>query len=144
MRFDMKDRLRETRRSDVAFWLHLATAPLLLYSLFFILFGAKGFWWADKPMISEAMAAIGMVTLMVLVGIIIDRRAFVTSGLISLGAALAVITRETGIDVSSVTAFAFMAVGVIVLLLGSGWQALRRFILAGLPEGITDRVPAAS
>ncbi len=141
MRFDMKDRLRKTRRSDVAFWLHLATAPLLLYSMFFILFGDNGFWWSGTPSISEAMTAIGLVTLMVLVGIIIDRRAFVTSGLISLGAALAIITRETGLDVSSVSAFAFMAVGIIVLLLGSGWQTLRGFILAGLPEGITGKVP---
>lgn len=141
MWFDMKDRTRVTRRSDVAFWLHLATAPLLLYSLFFVLFGEEGFWWSGTPSLGEAMAAIGMVTLMVLVGIIIDRRAFVTSGLISLGAALAVITRETGLDVSSVSAFAFMAVGVIVLLLGSGWQTLRGFILAGLPEAITMKVP---
>lgn len=141
LRFDAADRLRVTRRSDVAFWLHLVAAPLLLYSAFAVLLGPDGFWWADKPDASEAMAAIGIVTLMVLVGIIIDRRAFVTSGLISLGVALAVIMRETGIDISSITAFAFLAVGVIVLLLGSGWQQLRALFVGAMPDAIGARVP---
>ena len=141
LRFDAGDRMRVTRRSDVAFWLHLAAAPLLLYSAFAVLFGSDGFWWSDKPSAAEAMAAIGIVTLMVLIGIIIDRRAFVTSGLISLGAALAIITREIGIDISSITAFTFLAVGVIVLLLGSGWQQLRALFVEAMPEAIRSRVP---
>ena len=141
LRFDTADRMRVTRRSDVAFWLHLTTAPLLLYSAFAVLFGSDGFWWSDKPSAAEAMAAIGIVTLMVLIGIIIDRRAFVTSGLISLGAALAIITREIGVDISSITAFAFLAVGVIVLLLGSGWQQLRAMFVEAMPEAIRSRVP---
>lgn len=141
MRFDMRDRMRVTLRSDVAFWLHLATAPLLLYSVFFLLFGDEGFWWSNEPRASEAMAAIGIITLMILIGIIIDRRAFVTSGLISLGVALGIITRETGFDISSITAFAFLAVGVIVLLLGAGWQQLRAFVLGAVPESIQAKLP---
>ena len=141
LRFDTADRMRVTRRSDVAFWLHLTTAPLLLYSAFAVLFGSDGFWWSDKTSAAEAMAAIGIVTLMVLIGIIIDRRAFVTSGLLSLGAALAIITREIGVDISSITAFAFLAVGVIVLLLGSGWQQLRALFVEAMPEAIRSRVP---
>jgi hypothetical protein len=141
MAFDVRDRMRVTRRSDVAFWLHLVTAPLLLYSAFIVLFGAKGFWWSDTPQVSEAVAAIAIVTLMVLIGIIIDRRAFVTSGLISLGAALGIITQQTGIDVSSISAFAFLAVGVIVLLLGSGWQKLRGIFVGLLPDALRDRIP---
>ena len=141
MRFDMKDRLRVTRRSDVAFWLHLVTAPLLLYSVFILLFGTDGFWWSDEPDLNEALAAIGIVTLMVLVGIIIDRRAFVTSGLISLGAALGIITQQTGIEFSSVGAFAFLAVGIIVLLLGTGWQKLRAFVLGAFPDSWQAKLP---
>ena len=38
MRFDMLDLARMTRRSDVAFWLHLVTAPALLFSLLLLIF----------------------------------------------------------------------------------------------------------
>ena len=43
MQFDLADRLRVTRRSDVAFWLHLAAAPALLYAIFAALLGSEGF-----------------------------------------------------------------------------------------------------
>lgn len=33
MRFDLKDPLRRTTQSDIAFWLHLGAAPALLYSI---------------------------------------------------------------------------------------------------------------
>ncbi|MFX8102685.1 hypothetical protein ABTK91_20200, partial [Acinetobacter baumannii] len=32
--WDISDRLRRTRRADVAFWLHLLAAPLLVHSSF--------------------------------------------------------------------------------------------------------------
>ena len=34
MRWDTSDRARETRRSDVAFWLHLLAAPMIAHPLF--------------------------------------------------------------------------------------------------------------
>ena len=34
MRWDMTDPQRETRRSDVAFWLHLLAAPMIAHPLF--------------------------------------------------------------------------------------------------------------
>lgn len=37
MRWDMSDRARETRRADVAFWLHLAAAPMIAHSMFHLL-----------------------------------------------------------------------------------------------------------
>ncbi len=33
MRFDMTDPERLTRRTDIAFWLHLLAAPLIVHSL---------------------------------------------------------------------------------------------------------------
>ncbi len=143
MHFDLKDRHRTTRRSDVAFWLHLATAPLLLYSIFFLVFGGSGIWFTEDPNLREAITAICILTFMVLVGIVIDRRAFVTSGLISLGVALGIITEKTGIETSNITALVFLSVGIIVLFLGSGWQQLRRLLIGLLPQVISGRVPPA-
>jgi len=37
MRWDATDTLRQTRRSDVAFWLHLLAAPLLVHPIFTVL-----------------------------------------------------------------------------------------------------------
>lgn len=148
MAFDMRDRLRQTRRSDVAFWLHLAAAPALMFALFALfapIFSSSGFgfWWAANPGLREALVAVGVVAAMMLVGIVIDRRAFVTSGLISLGAAVAVLAKSAAIDASAFATLPLFAVGVIVLLLGTGWQALRRQIVAILPLAIAARVPPA-
>lgn len=144
MRYDLADPSRVSRSSDIAFWLHLTTAPLLIYSLLVVLFGEDGFWWADKPEMSEALTAIIIVILMIVIGIVIDRRAFVTSGLVSLGAALGILTQETGVDISSVTAFAFLAVGVIVLLLGAGWQKLRGVVVSLMPHSWRAKLPPAA
>jgi len=81
---------------------------------------------------------------MILIGILIDRRAFVTSGLLSLGAAFYVLTDQFGIDVSSITAFSLLAVGIVVLLLGTGWQSLRKVILGAMPTSLTASLPPAS
>ncbi len=141
MDFDLADTKRVTRRSDVAFWLHLITAPLLLYSLFMAIFGDNGFWWSNNPTSSDALIAVIVITVMIVVGIIIDRRAFVTSGLISLGVALYILTKDAGITVSNVTSFSFLAVGIIVLLLGSGWQWLREKVVNKLPSGWQSKLP---
>lgn len=144
LRYDLKDRNRITRRSDVAFWLHLATAPLLLYSMFLAIFGSNGFWWSSNPTASDAIIAIVLITIMILVGIIIDRRAFVTSGLLSLGVALYTITASVGITLSSIGAFSFLAVGIIVLLLGTGWHFLRKTVVRKLPEQMQAMLPPVS
>ena len=33
MKFDMSDRNRVTQRTDIAFWLHLLAAPLIVHSI---------------------------------------------------------------------------------------------------------------
>jgi hypothetical protein len=141
LRYDFKDRTRVTRRSDVAFWLHLATAPMLLYSMFLTIFGSNGFWWSSNPTASDASIAVILITVMILVGIIIDRRAFVTSGLLSLGVALYTITASVGISLSSIGAFSFLAVGIIVLLLGTGWHFLRKSVVHKLPDSWQSVLP---
>jgi len=141
LRFDIKDPLRMTRGSDVAFWLHLTTAPMLLYSLFVLIFGDSGFWWSKEPSVTDAVIAILVITAMIVVGIIIDRRAFVTSGLISLGVALYIITESAGITLTNIGAFSFLAVGVIVLLLGTGWKSLRRIVVSSLPGEWQKKLP---
>ena len=144
MAFDMSDPGRVTRRSDVAFWLHLAAAPALLFALSALILGQeRGVWWIGEPDLREAIVAIGLVVLMMLIGIVIDRRGFVTAGLISLGVAVYVIASQIGFDYSSLGAFAVLAVGIIVLALGTGWRRLRGIILVALPQGLRKRLRPA-
>jgi hypothetical protein len=147
LRFDFADRLRVTRRSDVAFWMHLAAAPAILYAImaWIYLKGTASTISADTNLFQAVVIVVAVLALM-LVGVVLDRRAFVTSGLLSFGYAFKVILTEGGFQrlVSSTDTMAFVVllmVGIIVLSLGVGWQPLRRFVLDLLPKPIQDVVP---
>ncbi|WP_199773052.1 hypothetical protein [Ensifer adhaerens] len=145
MRYDVSDPLRLTTRSDTAFWLHLAAAPALLYSLMGLVFLTNGgaTWWDGQASFSQAASAIVIVALFMLVGLIIDRRAFVTSGLLSLGGAIWTMLSQTGASLDSYVFVAFAAVGATVLVIGIFWQKLRRIVMGLLPQTITARLHAA-
>ncbi len=145
MWFDLSDRLRRTRRSDVAFWLHMIAAPSLLYSAFAMVFGISGFNNSDAPapQMETALMALGIIVVLMLVGVIIDRRAFVTSGLISLGVALYALFYQVGISASGLTPFVVLMVGVTVLLLGTGWVRLRSLMLTAFPASLREKLPPA-
>ena len=142
MRFDMLDLKRVTRRSDVAFWLHLVTAPALLFSLLLLIFVGGELWW-EVDGATNALITIVIVAGMMLVGIFIDRRAFVTSGLISLGAAVYyMFVHEGGLgEQFQATALSLVVVGLVVLSLGSCWRALRGLIVPRLPPAIQAKLP---
>ena len=146
MWFDMADPQRITRRSDVAFWLHLGVAPMLLYSLYAVitLVTGGGSLLRGEAGLEEALIAMAVVAVLMAIGIVIDRRAFVTSGLISLGAAIVVLAREANIDMASFAALPVFAVGLVVLMLGIGWQRLRAAVLRVMPQALTTRVPVAA
>ena len=141
MRFDMLDLARVTRRSDVAFWLHLVTAPALLFSLLLLIFINFRLW--ESHGTANAVITIFIVAGMMLVGILIDRRAFVTSGLISLGVAVYyMFVHEGGLgERFQATAFSLVVVGLVVLSLGSCWRALRGLIVPRLPPALQAKLP---
>ena len=142
MRFDMLDLRRVTRRSDVAFWLHLVTAPALLFSLLLLIFLGGELWWEADGTIN-ALITILIVAGMMLAGILIDRRAFVTSGLISLGAAVYyMFVHEGGLgEQFQAAAFSLVVVGLMVLSLGACWRASRGLIVPRLPPAIQAKLP---
>lgn len=143
MGFDQQDLTRTKRWSDVAFWLHLIAAPMLLFGLVTLLVGDRStiFWWVDSPTMSESAIVLVVVLLMVLIGIVIDRRAFVTSGLLSLIAAVGALFDQLELEWGDTTSIALLAVGLFVLTFGVGWNYLRRAILSLLPGWINQNVP---
>ncbi|MDW5312844.1 hypothetical protein [Rhizobium sp. PL01] len=142
MSYDIADPARKSRQSDVAFWLHLAAAPALLYAMlsFIFLRNVSGEWWGDATSPSDAASVLAIVIVFMMIGLIIDRRAFVTSGLLSLGLAIWTILQRGGVDFSDYFSVTVLAVGVVVLLIGIFWQALRRAIVSILPAGITSHL----
>ncbi len=145
MRYDISDPQRLTTRSDTAFWLHLAAAPALLYALMGLVFlsNGGGIRWDGQAGLGQAVAAVVIVALFMLVGLVIDRRAFVTSGLLSLGGAIWTMLSQIGAALDSYVFVAFAAVGVTVLVIGIFWQTLRRIVIDLLPEMIKARLHAA-
>ncbi|WP_028001147.1 hypothetical protein [Sinorhizobium arboris] len=138
MRYDISDPHRQTLRSDIAFWLHLAAAPALLYATL----GFIVVWWRGEVDLGQAVAIIFLVAIFMTIGLVIDRRAFVTSGLLSLGAAIWTILQKSGASLDTYVFVVFAVVGLTVLVIGIFWQPLRRAAMSLLPPAITARLHA--
>ncbi|QFY60784.1 hypothetical protein FZ934_10355 [Rhizobium grahamii] len=143
MSFDLKDPMRRTVSSDVAFWLHLGAAPALLYSVLSLPGLTGGTLSVLQTMSARTPLVVATVVALMLIGLIIDRRAFVTSGLLSLGFALYGIFRRGDASIDTYVFITLLTVGVIVLIIGTGWMPLRRFVMRRLPEGMQVRLPPA-
>jgi hypothetical protein len=140
--FDLGDRLRRTTRSDIAFWLHLGVAPELLYRTVSLLsFGAGVRIFDVGNMSARTPVVVTTVAALMLIGLVIDRRAFVTSGLLSLGVAIFSVFRQGSATADTYIFTTLIVVGAIVLIIGTGWMALRRLVLRALPQAIANRLP---
>lgn len=132
MWFDIKDRLRVTRLSECAFWLHLFAAPMLVHAL---LFGNP----RDEP---NAALILGMMGVMSIIALLIDRRALLVSGLSYFAVAIGKVVSSSsllGIQSFALTAF---ILGGFMLVLGLGWTPIRRGALALLPfDTLKSRLP---
>ncbi|MGI9412876.1 MAG: hypothetical protein ACR2PM_04365 [Hyphomicrobiales bacterium] len=132
MWFDVKDRLRVTRFSECAFWLHLLAAPMLVHAILFDTSGDS----AKPVVIFGIMAALAVVALL------IDRRALLVSGLSYLAVAIAQIV--SGSELLKDLEFGLTAfiLGAILLALGLGWTAIRRTVVSWLPSaGLRAALP---
>jgi len=136
MWWDMSDRTRTTRRSDVAFWLHLLAAPMLVHPIFAgmdMLHGAAAP--AQASFVILIYIALGVVALA------IDRRALMVSALAYVLYALSSLISQSGaVDLSfGLTA---LIIGSALLLLSAFWTAARRRVVGLLPGDVALRLPA--
>lgn len=139
MRWDISDRARETRRSDVAFWLHLLAAPMIAHPLFHALGVTQG----ENI---GATAAFGVIVIYVLLGLValaVDRRALLVSALAYVLTAMTLLFREFGMVELNV-ALTGLVIGSALLCLSAFWSPIRRTIVAPLPEQWRGRLPATA
>ena len=138
MRFDITDPERLTRRTDIAFWLHLLAAPLIVHSLI------QGMATEASKLSPGSAVAIMLVFLALsFVAVLIDRRAMLVSGLSYAGVAFWALIRQAGFS-DMTTPLTILMLGAFVLLLSAGWRPLRAGILNSVPAAFARRLPQAS
>ena len=135
MRWDGSDPKRETRRSDVAFWLHLLAAPMIVHPVFTLLGLTEG---TATPL--EAVTVVLLYIVLGLAALAIDRRALLVSALAYVLYALDSLFREYGAVELSV-ALTALVIGSALLLLSAFWTNARRAVVQPLPEGLRGRLP---
>jgi hypothetical protein len=135
MWWDMSDPTRTTRRSDVAFWLHLAAAPMIAHPIFWLLGVVSGSIGA-----ATALLVIGLYVAFGIIALAIDRRALLVSSLFYVLYALAGLFRQFG-AVSLNVALTALVIGSALLMLSAFWQPMRRLMVERLPVGLASRLP---
>ncbi|HEV2818213.1 MAG TPA: hypothetical protein VGW40_13455 [Allosphingosinicella sp.] len=135
MWWDGSDPKRETRRSDVAFWLHLLAAPLIVHPIFSLLGLTAG----DTSTL-DGVAVILLYVVLGLVALAIDRRALLVSALAYVLYALNSLFETYGVVELNV-ALTALIIGSALLLLSAFWANARRAVVRPLPDGLKTRLP---
>ena len=134
LRWDAQDRQRQTRKSDVAFWLHLLSAPLMVHPVFAalgLLEGRTG-WLA-------AVAVLVLYSVITLASLAIDRRALMVSALAYVLYAFSALFKQYGV-VSLGFAITALTIGSALLLLSAFWHLSRARVLQVLPAKLQLRL----
>ena len=135
MRWDSSDPSRITRRSDVAFWLHLLAAPMIVHPVFSLLGLNDG-----SASVGEGIMVIILYVLIALAALAIDRRALLVSALAYVLYALNSMFERMG-AVELNIALTALVIGSALLLLSAFWHQARAGVVRPLPEGLRSRLP---
>ena len=134
MRWDATDTLRQTRRSDVAFWLHLLAAPLIVHPIFTALGVSLG-----QASAGQALAVVVLYVAIALISLAADRRALMVSALAYVLYAFSALLKQFGVVSLSFAITAF-AIGAALLLLSAFWHPTRAYVLGFLPPALQQRL----
>ncbi|MDG1073753.1 MAG: hypothetical protein P8O76_02170 [Methylophilaceae bacterium] len=135
MFWDSKDTQRQTKNADIAFWLHLLAAPIIIHPLFEII----GVLYGNINGLQASLVFILYLAIS-LISLLIDRRALMVSALGYVVYVFTTLLRDMGhIDIGfAVTAF---TIGSALLLLSAYWHQCRHRLLAWLPAQLKPYLP---
>jgi hypothetical protein len=136
MYWDSQDKKRTTRKSDVAFWLHLLSAPLIVHPIFIVMGVLK-----SEVSVEKIALVILLYLFLGLVSVAIDRRALMVSALMYVLYALTALFKAYGM-ISFSFAISGVFIGSMLLLLSAFWQKFRIFLLHYIPGTIKKYLPA--
>lgn len=135
MYWDASDRSRQTRKSDVAFWLHLVSAPMIVHPIFSslgILQGVESFY--------SSLVVVALYIGLAMISIAVDRRAIMVSALVYVIYAFASLLENYGM-ISYSFAITGICIGASLLLLSAFWQSSRRAVLKIVPSPVQVHLP---
>ena len=135
MWWDSSDPRRQTRRSDVAFWLHLLAAPLIVHPIFSLLGLTDG-----TATVAEAVIVLLVYCVLGLTALAIDRRALLVSALAYVLWALTDLFERFG-AVELSFALTALVIGSALLLLSAFWHNARRAVVKPLPASLQAKLP---
>jgi hypothetical protein len=135
MWWDSSDRARLTRRADVAFWLHLLAAPMIVHPVFTLLGLNDG-----NATIGEGFVVLLLYVVIGFAALAIDRRALLVSALAYVLYALNEMFRQFG-AVELNIALTALVIGSALLMLSAFWHQARGIVVRPLPEGLRERLP---
>ena len=135
MWWDASDRARLTRRSDVAFWLHLLAAPMIAHPIFTLLGVMNG-----NVGTGVGLLVVGLYILFGLTALAVDRRALLVSALAYVLYALTELFKRFG-AVELNIALTALVIGSALLLLSAYWHQARRIVVKQLPANLQARLP---
>lgn len=134
LRWDSSDPQRNTRRADVAFWLHLVAAPLLVHSAFTMLGLAN-----SDEVGFRTLAVLLLYVALALVSLAIDRRALMVSSLGYVLYAFSSLLNHVGF-VGMGFAVTALLIGSALLVLSAFWHRCREAVVSHLPPALQDRL----
>jgi hypothetical protein len=135
MRWDSSDPARVTRRSDVAFWLHLLAAPMIVHPVFTLLGLNDG-----TATVGEGLIVVALYVALGLAALAIDRRALLVSALAYVLYALSELFKQVG-AVELNIALTALVIGSALLLLSAFWHQARSIVVRRLPTGLQGKLP---
>ncbi|MEW9798298.1 hypothetical protein [Alteromonas sp. CYL-A6] len=135
MYWDSKDTLRQTRASDVAFWLHLIAAPMIVHPIFSSLGVLDG----HSNLVTSGVV-LALYVLLAVISIAVDRRAIMVSALVYVIYAFSSLMENYGMVTYSF-AVTGLCIGSSLLLLSAFWQGCRRGVLRFIPRHVQIKLP---
>lgn len=135
MHWDMADPERRTNQSDVAFWLHLLAAPMMVHPVFAALGVGHTAIKADS-----AILIVGLYVVLAMVSLLIDRRALMVSALIYVMYAIHTLIGAVG-SISLNFGLTAMMIGSMLLVLSAFWHPCRTQLVKRLPVSLQQRLP---
>ncbi len=124
MGFDLRDPHRISRLSRAAFWLHVLAAPAIVNTMAFTTWSLGG----QMGLILTALT----LAIFTLLAIIIDRRSFLTAGLIYFAFVLNSVVDGGSSTWTSI--YTLLVLGGAVTLVGTFWTQIRTGLMKALPN----------
>ena len=146
---DMRDRARTGIYHEWALWLFVLGSPLTVHPLFLGLIGEQ-LAVTDTRNLTEFVridlegliwAVTALAAGFALLGLLLDRRSLVASTLLYLAAVLTYATFRSGMGLSTAGAIVPLTIGILVIVLGVGWDHARAALLRIVPFRSAFRPP---